>query len=100
MSTPAGLAILGSTGSVGRSTLSVVALHPERFRVALLGAHSSWQAIVEQARQFQAQTVVLVDPEAAALARDALRAAGSSTRVESGAEALEQAAAAAGSATS
>ncbi len=96
MSTPAGLAILGSTGSVGRSTLSVVALHPERFRVALLGAHSSWQAIVEQARQFQAQTVVLVDPEAAALAREALRAAGSSTRVESGAEALEQAAAAAG----
>ena len=49
MSTPRGLAILGSTGSIGRSTLAVVALHPERFRVAVLGAHSSWQAIVEQA---------------------------------------------------
>ena len=45
MSTPQGLAILGSTGSVGRSTLAVVALHPERFRVAVLGAHGSWQAI-------------------------------------------------------
>ena len=51
MSKPHGLAILGSTGSIGRSTLAVVALHPERFRVAVLGAHSSWQAIVEQAAQ-------------------------------------------------
>jgi 1-deoxy-D-xylulose-5-phosphate reductoisomerase len=88
MSAPLGLAILGSTGSIGRSTLSVVALHPERFRVVVLAAHSSWQAIVEQAKQFQAETVVLVDPEAAMLAREALRDAGSSTRVESGAEAL------------
>ena len=70
MSAPPGLAILGSTGSIGRSTLQVVALHPERFRVAVLGAHSSWQAIVEQARQFNAETVVLVDPEAAAQARE------------------------------
>jgi 1-deoxy-D-xylulose-5-phosphate reductoisomerase len=96
MSAPVGLAILGSTGSIGRSTLSVVALHPERFRVAVLAAHSSWQVIVEQARQFQAETVVLVDPAAAALAREALRNAGSPTRVESGAEALAGAAAGAG----
>ncbi len=94
MSTPQGLAILGSTGSVGRSTLAVVALHPERFRVAVLGAHGSWQAIVEQARQFHAETVVLVDPEAAALARAALRDCGSPTRVESGPEALADAVAA------
>ena len=73
MTRPRGLAILGSTGSIGRSTLAVVALHPERFRVAVLGAHSSWQAIVEQARQFHPETVVLVDPKAAALARPALR---------------------------
>jgi 1-deoxy-D-xylulose-5-phosphate reductoisomerase len=88
MSTRQGLAILGSTGSVGRSTLSVVALHPEKFQVEVLAAHSSWQTIVEQARQFEAQTVVLVDPEAAAQARAALRACGSMARVESGAEAL------------
>jgi 1-deoxy-D-xylulose-5-phosphate reductoisomerase len=89
-----GLAILGSTGSVGRSTLSVVALHPERFRVALLGAHSNWRLIVEQARQFHAETVVLVDPQAAALARSALRDCGSSTRVENGADAMAEAVAA------
>jgi 1-deoxy-D-xylulose-5-phosphate reductoisomerase len=88
MSARQGLAILGSTGSVGRSTLSVVALHAEKFRVAVLAAHSSWQAIVEQAIKFDAQTVVLADPEAAALARAALRIRGATTQVESGAEAL------------
>ncbi|HEV7612720.1 MAG TPA: 1-deoxy-D-xylulose-5-phosphate reductoisomerase [Steroidobacteraceae bacterium] len=88
MSTPLGLAVLGSTGSVGRSTLSVVALHPERFRVAVLGARGNWQVVVEQARQFHAESVVLVDPKAAALARAALRECGSATRVESGPEAM------------
>ncbi len=91
MTAPRGLAILGSTGSIGRSTLAVVALHPERFRVAVLGAHSSWQAIVEQARVFQPTTVVLVDPEAANKARAALSESGSAVRVESGTEALAHA---------
>jgi 1-deoxy-D-xylulose-5-phosphate reductoisomerase len=91
MSAPRGIAILGSTGSIGRSTLAVIALHPERFRVAVLGAHSSWEAIVEQARAFNPATVVLVDPEAASKARAALLGAGSAVRVESGAEALAQA---------
>jgi len=90
MSTSRGLAILGSTGSIGRSTLGVVGLHPERFRVAVLGAQSSWQTVVEQARQFHAQAVVLADPQAAAMARAALRESGSSIRVESGAEAMAE----------
>jgi 1-deoxy-D-xylulose-5-phosphate reductoisomerase len=89
-----GIAILGSTGSIGRSTLAVIALHPERFRVAVLGAYNSWQTIVDQAREFNAETVVLVDEQAAAQARAALRDSGSKTRVESGAEALAQAVAA------
>src|SRR5271154_3761499 len=94
MSTARGLAILGSTGSIGRSTLSVVALHPDKFRVAVLAAHGSWQAIVEQAKQFRVDTVVLVDPEAAVQAREALRACGSTTQVESGAAAMSAAVAA------
>jgi 1-deoxy-D-xylulose-5-phosphate reductoisomerase len=69
----------------------VVGLYPEKFHVAVLGAHSSWQAVVEQAKQFNAETVVLVDPEAAAKARAALRDCGSSTRVECGAQALADA---------
>jgi 1-deoxy-D-xylulose-5-phosphate reductoisomerase len=90
-----GIAILGSTGSIGRSTLAVIALHPERFRVAVLGAFNSWKVIVEQARAFNAETVVLVDPEAAACARAALRELGSATVVESGEQALSSAASAA-----
>jgi 1-deoxy-D-xylulose-5-phosphate reductoisomerase len=89
-----GIAILGSTGSIGRSTLAVIALHPERFKVAVLGAFNSWKVIVEQAQAFDAETVVLVDPEAAAAARAALRELGSRTQVESGEQALAAAASA------
>jgi 1-deoxy-D-xylulose-5-phosphate reductoisomerase len=91
MSSPRGLAILGSTGSIGRSTLEVVALHPEQFRVAVLGAQRSWQSIVEQAQRFNPDLVVLVDPEAAAQARAALRDCGCAARVESGTDALAEA---------
>ena len=91
MNKPRGVAILGSTGSIGRSTLAVIALHPEIFRVSVLGAHSSWQAVVEQARVFAPDVVVLVDPAAAAQARAALAAEKSPVRVESGAEALASA---------
>jgi 1-deoxy-D-xylulose-5-phosphate reductoisomerase len=86
-----GIAILGSTGSIGRSTLAVIALHPEAFKVVVLGAFSSWQVIVEQAKTFHPDVVVLVDEEAAAKARAALRDCGSATKVESGASALSSA---------
>jgi 1-deoxy-D-xylulose-5-phosphate reductoisomerase len=91
MSGPKGVAILGSTGSIGRSTLAVIAVHPDQFRVAVLGANGSWQAVVEQAQRFNPDVVVLVDADAAAQAREALKLSGSSTRVESGADALCQA---------
>jgi 1-deoxy-D-xylulose-5-phosphate reductoisomerase len=91
MSEPQGIAILGSTGSIGRSTLAVLAMHPERFKVAMLGAYHSWETLVEQAKRFQPDTVVLVDPKAAAQARNALRECGSSTRVECGAAAMAEA---------
>jgi 1-deoxy-D-xylulose-5-phosphate reductoisomerase len=94
MSEPVGVAILGSTGSIGRSTLAVIALHPERFKVAMLGAQKSWQSIVEQAKVFKPDTVVLVDSEAAANAQRALRDCGSATRVECGEQALAAAVAA------
>jgi 1-deoxy-D-xylulose-5-phosphate reductoisomerase len=91
MSMRRGIAILGSTGSIGRSTLAVIALHPEAFKVAVLGAYSSWQVIVEQAKAFHPDVVVLVDEEAAAKARAALRDCGSATKVESGEKALSSA---------
>jgi 1-deoxy-D-xylulose-5-phosphate reductoisomerase len=88
MSNPRGIAILGSTGSIGRSTLSVIGLHPDRFRASVLAAYGSWQALVEQALEFRPDSIVLVDPAAAAKARTALKEARSSIRVESGTEAL------------
>jgi 1-deoxy-D-xylulose-5-phosphate reductoisomerase len=91
MSIQRGIAILGSTGSIGRSTLAVIALHPAAFKVAVLGAFNGWQAIVEQAKVFHPETVVLVDADAAAKARAALRDCGSATKVESGEQALAQA---------
>jgi 1-deoxy-D-xylulose-5-phosphate reductoisomerase len=90
-----GIAILGSTGSIGRSTLAVIALHSEEFKVAVLGAYDSWEVIVEQAKQFRAELVVLVDAQAAQQARAALRACGSATHVESGEQALADAVSAA-----
>jgi 1-deoxy-D-xylulose-5-phosphate reductoisomerase len=91
MSAPRGVAILGSTGSIGRSTLSVIALHPEQFRASVLAANGSWQTLVEQALEFHPDTVVLVDPAAAAKARAALEEAGSAVIVESGSAALASA---------
>jgi 1-deoxy-D-xylulose-5-phosphate reductoisomerase len=86
-----GIAILGSTGSIGRSTLAVIALHPERYRVSMLGAHTSWQTVVEQALTFAPDSVVLIDPTAAAQARAALANCGSKTRVLEGTQALADA---------
>jgi 1-deoxy-D-xylulose-5-phosphate reductoisomerase len=91
MSSPVGVAILGSTGSIGRSTLAVMALHPDRFKVAMLGASRSWESMVEQAKIFKPEVVVLIDPQAAANAQRALRECGSATRVECGEQALAEA---------
>ena len=88
MSETRGVAILGCTGSIGRSTLDVIALHPKRYRVTALGAYSSWETVVEQTRRFDPDTVVLVEAAAAERAREALRECGSRARVESGADAL------------
>ncbi len=93
MSGVRGVAVLGSTGSIGRSTLDVIGAHPELFRVTSLGAWRSWETLVAQARRFRPETVILLDPGAADKAREALRAAGSATRVETGVAALEAAAA-------
>ena len=62
----------------------------------MLGAYGSWQSIVEQALQFRPEIIVLVDEQAAASARAALRASGSATQVECGEEAMALAVSGAG----
>lgn len=55
------IAILGSTGSIGRQTLEVCAEHPDLFCVYAITAHRSADLLIEQARQFHPEVVVIVD---------------------------------------
>ncbi len=73
MNTRKGLAVLGSTGSVGGNTLDVVASHPESFTVVTLAAHGNVDIIEQQARRFHPRLVVLFDEEKAALLRQRLQ---------------------------
>ena len=58
------VAILGSTGSVGRSALEVVGRHPERFRVVALAANRSVDVLCEQIARHRPRRVVVADPGA------------------------------------
>ncbi len=55
------IAILGSTGSIGRQTLEVCAEHPDLFSVYAITANRSADLIIEQARQFHPEVVVIAD---------------------------------------
>lgn len=59
------IAVLGSTGSVGTQTLSVLARNPGRYDVQLLAGNSNWRLMEEQVRQFSPRWVSLADPVAA-----------------------------------
>jgi 1-deoxy-D-xylulose-5-phosphate reductoisomerase len=87
----AGVVLLGSTGSIGASTLDVIARHPGRFRVAALAAKQNWERLREQCLRFDPDYAVLVDPDAARRLAQAL--AGTRTRVLAGMQALEEVAA-------
>ena len=84
-----GLTLLGSTGSIGTSTLAVVAQERKRFEVVALTAHANTDALVEQCLQFRPQYAVLAEPQQAERAQQRLRAAGCACEVLYGAEALE-----------
>ncbi|MBF0472072.1 MAG: 1-deoxy-D-xylulose-5-phosphate reductoisomerase [Gammaproteobacteria bacterium] len=87
------LTILGSTGSIGVSTLDVVARHPQRYRVFALTAHSQWERLLEQCRRFRPTVAVMVDAGAAAQLRGALADEGLAIEVLQGDAALEEVAA-------
>ncbi len=66
------LAILGSTGSVGTQALEVVAAHPDLFEVEVLSAHSNATLLIEQARKFKPNAVVVTDETKYKEVKDAL----------------------------
>ena len=82
------LAILGATGSIGDSTLDVVARHPDRFAVAGLAAHRQWQKLADLCRRFRPRVAALLDPDAARSLERALAADGLPTEVLSGIDGL------------
>lgn len=82
------LTLLGSTGSIGDSTLDVVARHPQRFSVYALTAHRNGDKLVEQCLRFAPEVAVVGDAETAARVEKKLREAGSKTVVTHGPQAL------------
>jgi len=84
------LTILGSTGSIGTSTLDVVARHPDRFQIVALTANSRVDLLFKQCLEFKPAYAVMLDEAAAKLLRQRVSVAGLGTEVLSGIEALEQ----------
>lgn len=82
--------ILGSTGSIGRSTLDVIGRHRSRYNVHALTANDSVDALLEQCLAFEPRFAVMRDPDAATLLGERLLAHGLATRTLSGAEALTE----------
>jgi 1-deoxy-D-xylulose-5-phosphate reductoisomerase len=80
--------ILGATGSIGLSTLDVIARHPDRYRVFALSAATNVAEIERQCLLFKPRYAVMREPAAAAALKTALAGAGLKTEVLAGAEAL------------
>ena len=82
------LTILGSTGSIGESTLDVVSRHPEKFRVFALAGHRQVDKLAAQCKQFCPEYAVVGDAGHAAELEKKLKQEGISTQVLYGSQAL------------
>jgi len=82
--------VLGATGSIGVSTLDVLARHPERYSVFALTADRKWQVLATQCLQHHPRYAVLNDPASALALAGELRRQGCKTEVLQGADALAQ----------
>ena len=86
--TPQVLTILGSTGSIGESTLDVVSRHSEKFRVFALAGHKQVEKLAAQCQTFRPDYAVVADAEHAARLEALLKRDGAATQVLHGAQAL------------
>ncbi|MDZ4316064.1 MAG: 1-deoxy-D-xylulose-5-phosphate reductoisomerase [Azonexus sp.] len=80
--------VLGSTGSIGVSTLDVIRRHPDRYRAFALCAHSQLESLFAQCLEFRPQFAVLRDARLAAELAERCRSAGLTTEVKFGVDAL------------
>ena len=83
-----GVAVLGSTGSIGQSTLDVIRRNGERYRVAAVAARSQVESIWPQVKAFEPALAALAEPEAAAELARRVKAAGLATEVLAGDDAI------------
>jgi 1-deoxy-D-xylulose-5-phosphate reductoisomerase len=88
------ITILGSTGSIGKSTLDVLARHPGQFGVYALTASSQVDLMLAQCVQFKPEVVVMVQEAAGRLLADKLKSEGLNIPVRWGAAALDEVASA------
>lgn len=84
------LTILGSTGSIGTSTLDVVARHPDKYRVVALTANRQADLLFAQCKQFNPKYAVMLDQTSVNELQQRLKDEGLETEILTGAEALEQ----------
>lgn len=84
------ITLLGSTGSIGVSTLNVLAQHPDKYSVYALTANRSVDSLFKQCQEFEPEIAVMLDPQSAEQLASKIKAAGLSIRVLSGEEALVQ----------
>lgn len=84
------VAILGSTGSIGVSTLEVIALHPERFEVFALSASTQVDKMLAQCVQFKPAFAVMASVEHGRVLAQKCKENGLLTRILSGSEAIEE----------
>lgn len=87
------ITILGSTGSIGVSTLDVIARHPDRYSVFALTAHTRVDVLLAQCKTFAPRYAVVVDAALAEKLATEIRASGLATEVLSGVTGLETVAA-------
>jgi 1-deoxy-D-xylulose-5-phosphate reductoisomerase len=83
-----GVAVLGSTGTIGEATLDVAVRHPDRFRVVALAAHAQHEALFAQVERHRPVVAALADRAAAAKLAQRVAAARLPTEVLAGPEAL------------
>ncbi|MGE5153299.1 MAG: 1-deoxy-D-xylulose-5-phosphate reductoisomerase [Bdellovibrio bacteriovorus] len=85
-----GVAVLGSTGSVGVSTLDVVARHPDRFRVVALTANDNAERLAEQCRRFRPRYAAMANREAAGRLAGLLAGRAEGPEILAGVQGLEE----------
>lgn len=84
------IAIFGSTGSIGKQALDVIAAHPDKFSAEILTAYTNEKLLIEQALKFNPNIVVIADDKKYQLVKDAL--ANTNVKVFAGEKALNEAA--------